>query len=729
MTNEVLNALKPLVEKCAMELVFAEPGQAARLEPLQDCLSRIEALPIAVSVPLSIPEVLLADAIGRARQWVNDLLEAGQWDAPTLRCLSEWANWMQSACSALETGANLPLLPETWNEPVAAEIAPSAASPARPDEPEPPLQLNLETDGELLGEFITESHEHLQNIEQGVLTLEENPRDLETLNSIFRAFHTFKGVSGFLNLSPINHLAHELESLLDQARQHKLIIDSEVINIILKGGDLLSQFVTEIEARLGGQKSGVPIDVPTRPLLARIRAVMAREQPPQAPPPELPAAPESLFADLAAPLVSRAAAENYAGAPMVPALPPASAGPGESKARQAISASSVKVDTQKLDNLVDLVGEMVIAQSMVEQDKDLREVQSQQLSRNMAQLGRITKELQRVAMSLRMVPVRSTFRKMTRPVRDLALRAGKQVELVMSGEETELDRTIVEEISDPLVHMIRNAVDHGIEKPEARRAAGKPAQGTISLRAFHQGGSIVLEISDNGQGLNQERILAKAVEKGLVQPDAQLSEKEIFDLVFAPGFSTAEQITDISGRGVGMDVVRQNIEKLGGSIKILSTPGQGATFTLYLPLTLAIIDGLIAKVGRERFILPTLAIRESFRPAAKMITTIHERSEMVNVRGRLLPLLRLHEYFNIEPQSADPAQSIVIVVEADNESRCLLVDELLGKQEVVIKSLGEAFKHSRSIAGAAILGDGRVGLILDISSLVKLRPTGSAKAA
>ena len=384
------------------------------------------------------------------------------------------------------------------------------------------------------------------------------------------------------------------------------------------------------------------------------------------------------------------------------------------------TAGYVKVDTVKLDSLIDLVGELVISESMVVQDPELLRSPSRNLARNLSQLRRITSELQRTAMSLRMVPIRATFQKMTRLVRDLAAKQNKLVQLVLSGEDTELDRNIVEEIADPLVHMIRNAADHGIEKPDARAAKGKPGLGTINLRAFHRGGNIVIQIQDDGNGLAKEKLLAKAQEKGIVKPNQTLTDKEIYELIFAPGFSTADQITDISGRGVGMDVVRRNIEKLRGKVEIDTVAGQGTTFTIYLPLTLAIIDGMIVSVGEERYIIPTLSVRESFRPRPEMISTVHERGEMVNVRGRLCPLLRLYQYFDQPTKITNPADAIVVVVESGDQARCLMVDELIGKQEVVIKSLGGTLKKNPSLAGGAVLGDGRVGLILNVDSLVRL---------
>jgi two-component system chemotaxis sensor kinase CheA len=396
---------------------------------------------------------------------------------------------------------------------------------------------------------------------------------------------------------------------------------------------------------------------------------------------------------------------------------------------RAAAAGIVRVDTLKLDGLIDLVGELVIAQSMVVQSPEVRDVASVHLSRCLGQLRGITSDLQRTAMSLRMVPIRNTFQKMARLVRDLGVQQGKDIQLILEGEDTELDRNIVEELGDPLVHMIRNSADHGIEPQAERLAEGKPAAGTITLRAFHRGGFIVIEIQDDGRGLNPDRIRMKAIERGLVKPDDNIDERAIFDLIFAPGVSTAEKITDLSGRGVGMDVVRRNIERMRGKIEIESAIGQGTTFTISLPLTLAIIEGLLVGVGDQRYVIPTLSVRESFRPLPSMVTTVQGRGEMVSVRGRLTPVLRLGEHLNTSAAAADLSAGILVVVESGQDSRCLFVDELIGKQEVVIKSLGDMFHQQTNFAGAAILGDGRVGLILDVNALVKLKPRNGEAAA
>ena len=719
MNNQQLGHLKGIVEKLSTEIVFIEAGKDNGLLPVNSLLGQLEEALGTCSLPDDFVK-----AVKAARRWVIEIFDStGLFSAPAISNFNAWAEWLQSAIRALEQDASLPGIPDGWELAGPGQVPTSPSESIPPPEAraelltEPILTVNTESDGELLREFINESGEHLLNIEQGVLVLEENPADADTLNTIFRAFHTFKGCSGFLNLTAIQTLAHELESLLDQVRQHKLVVTPAIINLILDGGDALKQFVAEIDLQIAARKPAGPIIVPTLQLLARIRAALRGEA-------ELPAAPlpaPTLDATQAVPSTARVAptASTDAAVPMASAPVPGRAEISNT-AKTSASASSVKVDTFKLDSLVDLVGELVIGQSLVMQNPALLAVQDQQLTRDLAQLGRITKELQRTAMSLRMVPIRSTFQKMNRLVRDSSARLGKQIELVMEGEETELDRTIVEEISDPLIHMIRNAIDHGIEMPKVRQERGKPAQGTVSLKAYYQGGNIVIEIKDDGNGLDKARILAKGVEKGIVRADATLTESEIFNLIFAAGFSTAETVSDLSGRGVGMDVVRRNIEKLRGKVEIQSTLGQGSTFSISLPLTLAIIDGLIVGVGEQRYILPTLSVCESLRPTAGMISTVQGRGEMLSVRGHLRPVLRLYEHLGVKPVSTDPTQSIAVVVEAGKDARCVLVDQLLGKQEVVIKSLGEMFKQSRTLAGAAILGDGRVGLILDPHALVAL---------
>jgi two-component system chemotaxis sensor kinase CheA len=400
-----------------------------------------------------------------------------------------------------------------------------------------------------------------------------------------------------------------------------------------------------------------------------------------------------------------------------PAITGSKASEMKSAEAKPVESRTVKVDTTKLDFLVDMVGELVIAQSMIRHHGDLTSVTNPQLQRNLAQLSRITGEVQKTAMSMRMVPVGQLFQKSVRLVRDLTRKSGKRAEVEIVGEDTELDRTIVDDLSDPLMHMIRNAADHGIEGPEDRVHAGKNPVARISLKAYHQAGHIVIEIADDGRGLMRDKILKKAKERGLIQDGTNLQDKEVFNLIFEPGFSTAEKITDVSGRGVGMDVVRKQIQKMRGRVDIESQPGVGTTFLLKLPLTLAIIDGLVVGVGNERYIVPIFAVREIFKPQPETVFTVENRHEMVLVRGNLLPIVRLYKRFGVAARSQEITESVLVVAESGGRRFCLVVDELIGKQQVVIKSLGEVFKGVAGVAGGAILGDGRVGLIVDMEGV------------
>ncbi|MEW6328278.1 MAG: chemotaxis protein CheA [Thermodesulfobacteriota bacterium] len=592
--------------------------------------------------------------------------------------------------------------------------------------------LDITQDKELLTGFISESMEHLEQIEVDILSLEQSPDDKDCINAIFRPFHTIKGVSGFLNLQDINKLAHETENILDRARNGELLISSEIIDLILDACDVLKRMITDIKMALEtGTLEQKDYDLDS--FISRIKAAQ------EGMPGEEAAAPEPrLVGEI---LVEKGAADpedidkalerqrdsgekigeiiireaNVKPKEVAHAL-------REQKAMASVTSagtanSAVKVDIGKLDNLVDMVGELVITQSLIWQNSHVQAIRDQKLIRDFSQLSRITTELQKTAMSLRMVPIKQTLQKMIRLVRDLAKKSEKQVDLQMSGEDTEIDRNMVDAIYDPLVHMIRNSIDHGIEMPDERATKGKPATGTIWLRAYQKGGNIVIEIEDDGQGLNREKILKKAKEKGLIKNTEGLSTFEIDNLIFQPGFSTADKITDVSGRGVGMDVVKKTIEKLRGKVEINSRPGQGSTFTIKVPLTLAIIDGIIVRVGGERYIVPTVVIKETIRPRQEEYSTVHGKGEMIKVRGNLIPLVRLYRMFDVEAEHKDPCESLVVVVENEGRQKCLLVDDLLGKQEVVIKSLGDHMKNVRGLAGGTILGDGKVGLILDINGI------------
>ena len=383
--------------------------------------------------------------------------------------------------------------------------------------------------------------------------------------------------------------------------------------------------------------------------------------------------------------------------------------------------TTVKVNTQRLDTLVDMVGELVIAEQMVTQDPLVRSLRSEAVTRNLAQMAKITRDLQEAAMSLRMVTLKSTFQKMARLVRDVSAKAKRKVRLVLTGEDTELDRNVVEEISDPLVHLLRNAIDHGLEPPSDRVKVGKAEEGVLELKAYHQGGSIVIDVIDDGRGLDRDRIFEKAASKGLLAPDQRaedLTDSDVYKMIFLPGFSTAEQVTDISGRGVGMDVVRRNIEAMRGKIEISSTAGRGSVFSLRLPLTLAIIEGMVVRVGHSRFVIPILAIEQSMQPGESQLYTVLQNGEMAKVRGDLVPIHRLRDIFHLSSGETDAEKGILVLVDAGGSRACLLVDEIVGHQQVVIKSLGRAVPSMTGISGGTILGDGQVALILDIDGML-----------
>lgn len=556
----------------------------------------------------------------------------------------------------------------------------------------------LEADPELAVMFTTEAIDHLNSIEGLLLQLEQASGDRRLLNDVFRPFHTIKGNAGALGLARIQELAHKVENLLDLARSGRHAMGAPEFDAVLAAVDVLLAMVTNIARRLRGEAAN---EVGARRLavMAAIQACVEGGGVEQAPGPP--------------------AASTGAG--------PAAADPGAAPAETGTGA--VKVDTGKLDNLVDMVGELVIIQSLIDQDPALQRAADGRLTGNLAQLRRVTADLQRSAMSMRMVPIRPTFQKMARLVRDLSRRSGKQVELVLSGEDTELDRKVVEEINDPLMHMVRNSIDHGLEPPAERLRAGKPPAGRLSLSACHQAGTIVIAIGDDGAGLDTARIRDKAIERGLVAATDALTSSDIHQLIFQPGFSTAERVTEISGRGVGMDVVRRNIDGLRGRVEIQTERGVGTTFFVKLPLTLAILDGLLVGVGQERFVLPTYCVRESLRPPREDVHTVQGQPRLVRVRDKLIPLAALSELFQVPRAIADAWDAAVVVIESDGRNAALVVDGLLGKQEVVIKALGQAFSDVTGVAGGAILGDGRIGLILDPGGLIGLMAGSPARAA
>jgi two-component system chemotaxis sensor kinase CheA len=407
----------------------------------------------------------------------------------------------------------------------------------------------------------------------------------------------------------------------------------------------------------------------------------------------------------------------------VPAPEPAPSAPTQAAAPApaAAEASSIRVAIEKIDELLNVVGEVVITHSMLGQlAKDFEGVNADRLRAGLTQLESNVRELQESVMRVRMLPVGSVFSRFPRLVRDLSTRLGKQIRLQLSGEQTELDKTVLERIGDPLVHLVRNSIDHGIELPAERLAAGKPAEGLVHLNAYHKGGNINIVISDDGRGLHRDRLIEKARSRGLIGQDAVLTDAEAWELIFMPGFSTAEQTTDLSGRGVGMDVVRRNIKELGGSVVLASAPGKGTTTTITLPLTLAIVDGQSVQVGSETYIVPLVGIIESLQLKEGDARQVFEHGEVFHFRGHYLPVIRLHEVFGVEPRSRQLADGLLMVVEGDGRRAGLFIDELLGQQQVVIKSMETHYARIAGVGGATILGEGTVALILDVPGLIRL---------
>jgi two-component system chemotaxis sensor kinase CheA len=613
--------------------------------------------------------------------------------------------------------------------------------------PAPPTSGRVERDAEtidLIGDFIEESTEALTRADELLLAIEKGVPDPAKVHALFRVFHTIKGVAGFLELPEIVSLSHATEGLLNLAREKQIDLDGEAFDVVFDATALLRAQLEELHRAVD---AGVA--VPAEPEVAALTERINRAAGlggggllPGAAPGTLLPAKEFVVRKAPAPVEETVRKKEYvlrkpkkppAAAP-APAPAPAVAPPPAARAAESAAApphpaqkdvfaqirETVKVDLERVDSMVEMIGELIIVESMIIYSPEIASLGSLKLRNYLNQLNKISRDLQNVAMRMRMVPVRSAFQKMARLARDLSRKTGKDVVVEMSGEDTEMDRSMVERIEEPLVHLVRNAIDHGVESTAERKAGGKAARATLRLSAYHEGGSIVVELADDGRGLQREAILARAREKGLLEQDAELTDTEIFNLLFLPGFSTAREVTEISGRGVGMDVVKRNVEGMRGRVAVASTPGQGTTLRMVLPLTLAIIDGMLVACGSEKYIVPSLAIVESLRPTREMLAVMAGRGEIVNVRGEILPLLRLHRLLEMEGPERDPTEAHVVVVEGLGRKVGLVVDDVVSQQQVVIKPLGAGIGDTEYLSGAAILSDGRVGLILNVDRLAAL---------
>jgi len=603
---------------------------------------------------------------------------------------------------------------------------------------------NADLHQQFVRDMLTESYEGLDRYDAAILLLETGQATTETLHDVFRVIHTLKGTAGCLGFHAVEKIAHVGENLLDPIRDGRLATSPAISSALLKLSDALRHHLQTIETtgrdetktdftaltrELQDLRDGkaapaaVPAPEPAAEIIVPAEPVVTHDIPPSAP------AAWGLFDDdipAAADPVSTATPSPATEVPAVatPAAATATADHATAQA-SAVAGSTVRVDVGLLDKLMNLVGELVLTRNQLSQLAQSRNLRPEFVTAVSQRVNLVTTELQENVMKTRMQPIGTVWGKFPRIVRDIAHELGKQVRLESIGSETELDRTIVEAIRDPLTHIIRNSVDHGIESPERRASAGKPAEGHILMRAYHEGGQVIIEIIDDGAGINLARVKQKAVEKGLVSNEeaSRLTDREINNLIFSPGFSTAEKVTNVSGRGVGMDVVKTNIEKIGGSVDLQSTAGQGTTLKIKIPLTLAIVPALIIRAGGERFAIPQVSLLELVRLEGQAAVDAVENvygSPVFRLRGQLLPLVFLHRELKLPapPENAEPVYNI-IVLQADQRQFGLVVDQVCDTEEIVVKPLGKHLKGLPMFAGATIMGDGRVALILDALGLAQ----------
>ncbi len=604
--------------------------------------------------------------------------------------------------------------------------------------------------------FFDETHEHLEAIEEGAMTLGQAGDDSETLNAIFRAAHSIKGGSGTFGFTQLTEATHELETLFDGLRKGEGKADASTVRLLLDASDAFKAHIARLKSgershdpamdalraqvigyRAGRKQGAAPAadkgargQAPSGTQAAKGKAKAKKAEPAteeafftddppaatpaaQAPPPE--AAAYGFFEELPAarePAKEQKENDKYG---LFEAPPPSQ----NEQNRRKGDSSSIRVGVEKIDRIVNLVGELVIAQAMMQQAVGGQaKEQDEHLAHSLATLDRNTRDLQQAVMSIRMMPMEFVFSRFPRVVYDVSSKLGKKVNLRTQGQETELDKELIELLIDPLTHVVRNAIDHGIESPQERVRSGKPEMGTLQMRATHRGGSVIIEVSDDGRGLDRDRILAKARELGMPVDDS-MTDVQVWDLIYEAGFSTAKEVTNLSGRGVGMDVVRRNIASLGGAVSVSSRKGEGTTITIQLPLTLAVLDGMIVGVGDEQYIVPLEFVAEAIMPAAADIKTIVNQPSLVAVRGEHLPIVRLEDVVQLQRDGSAAPDPLCLVVEVDNRRAALMVDKLVGQQQLVVKSLETNLHSVPGVAGATILGDGRVSLILDVTALTR----------
>lgn len=612
----------------------------------------------------------------------------------------------------------------------------------------PPIDCE---DQELLEGFLAETTELLEKLDDDLVALEKSSEDSELLNRIFRSIHTVKGASSFLGFDLLVKVTHKTEDVLNRLRKGELLVNPEIMDVVLEATDLVKILVSDIKS---GDIQEREIDgtiAKLLPLLSETAAVQPQAPPTEAEPKENCSA-QSNSAEQAQPIEPSAPAPgpdpSAVTKPEATPTPPQKIGgdivpkkaatpikPAEGKGEDLSDNTTVRVDVKRLDDLMNQVGELVLERNrMIQinqnlQQGDVNKVDfNEEFSKLTKRMNFVTSELQMQVLKMRMLPVEKVFKKFPRIVRSMARDLGKEVDLQIFGEETELDRSVVDEIGDPLIHLIRNAMDHGLETPDERIAVGKPRVGTLVLAAVHEGNQIIISIKDDGRGIDTDRVGRKAVEKGLISEEqlSAMSQRELFDLIFLPGFSTKEKASDLSGRGVGMDVVKTNIKKLNGLIEIKSEKGLGSEFILRLPLTLAIIQSLLVEVEGEIYSIPLSSVLETLRVDQRQFHLIGGQ-EVLKLRDMVLPLMRLQKIFNVQQHYEQNDFCYVVVVGAADKRMGLVVTRLVGQQEVAIKSLGNYLANIPGIAGSTILGDGRVTLIVDPVGLIDGGEGGSGR--
>ncbi|NQU06778.1 MAG: chemotaxis protein CheA [Calditrichaeota bacterium] len=618
---------------------------------------------------------------------------------------------------------------------------------------EPVDQFKLTITPEMVKQFTSEGAELLDAAEQSLLQLEKDSDNEELVSQAFRSLHSFKGNSGFFNYSDMEKLSHQAENILDSIRESRCAGDSKIFTLLLEIIDflrdalrkvdnglepkipalsglisLLTESATELNSNRNRNEHAVDSNARTASEESTETSNNDKDTTEQSEIGLMPLGDEAISLNYRNGTDRRINTEQRKEKVQQRTLDKRKANrrkaPVERRLSDKMSSmkQSVRVDVDKLDKLLNLVGELVIAEAMVAQNQDIigLDVSMENFERSVIHLDKLTRDLHDLASSVRMIPLASTFRRMIRLVRDLAQKAEKKIELQLVGEDTEVDKTIIENINDPLVHVIRNAIDHGIGTPSEREKTGKTSTGTITLEAKYVGSEVWITIKDNGKGLNREKIINRAIERELISGDgSDLRDDEVWQFIFHPGFSTAEKITDISGRGVGMDVVKRNLEGIRGRVDVRSVQGNGTEVILRIPLTLATIDGMIIRVGNTKYTIPIVAIRKSLQIDEKQITIIPDGMEIAKIRDELIPVVRLHEFFGIEAEYTDLNEGILIMVENDGNSICLFVDDVIGQQQVVIKAIPVDKSDLHGVSGCTIMGDGSICLIIDIAGLMQ----------